>query len=154
VTGQQIDSVSVYLDGAMIATLQGGSSSYTFPLDSASLALGVHTLRVVAIQQDGLSASTTVSFSTEGGLAGVNNSIGSLTSQVSSANTTIGGLNSRLSSDQNTISSLMGTVRTLTYGLYGLGVAAVLALVLAVVALSRRDRRPADPSLAPTSVPQ
>ena len=149
VTGQQIDSVSVYLDGATLATLQGGSSSYTFPLDSASLALGVHTLRVVAIQQDGMSASTTVSFSTEGALAGVNNSIGSLTSQVSSANTTIGGLNSRLSSDQNTISSLMGTVRTLTYGLYGLGVAAVLALVLAIVALGRRDRRPTDSGLAP-----
>ncbi|MDA4113260.1 MAG: protease pro-enzyme activation domain-containing protein [Thaumarchaeota archaeon] len=154
VTGQQIDSVSVYLDGAMIMTLQGGSSSYTFPLDSGSLSLGVHTLKVVATQTDGMSASTTVSFSAEGRLVVVNNSISSLTSQVSSANSTIGGLNSRLSSDQNTISSLMGTVRTLTYGLYGLGVAAVLALVLAIVALSRRDRRRADANSAATYVPQ
>jgi subtilase family serine protease len=161
VTGQQIASISVYLDGAMITTLQGGSSSssssssYTFPLDSASLPLGVHTLRVVATQQDGISASATVSFSTEGGLAAVSGSISSLTSQVSSANSTIGGLNSRLNSDQSTISSLMGTVRTLTYGLYGLGVAALVALVVAVVALSRREqqRRPADPNPAGTPAP-
>ena len=38
----------------------------TFPLDSGSLSLGVHSLRVVATQQDGMSASTTVNFSIGG----------------------------------------------------------------------------------------
>ncbi|MGA2199247.1 MAG: protease pro-enzyme activation domain-containing protein [Nitrososphaerales archaeon] len=165
VTGTQVESVSVYLDGAVLTTLKGGSSQYTFPLDSASLSLGVHTLRVVATQQDGLSASMTVSFSAEGSLAGVNSTISSMTntissltgsissltgtisslnSQVSSANSTIGNLNSRVSSDQNTIASLNDSVTTLTYGLYGLGLAAVLALVVAMVSLGRRGGRRTD----------
>jgi hypothetical protein len=154
VTGQQVASVSVFLDGAMITTMAASSSSYSFPLDSASLSLGVHTLSVVATQQDGLSASTAVSFSTEGRLTAVNDSISSLTSQVASANSTIGGLDSRLSSDQNTISSLMSTVKTLTFGLYGLGVAVVLALVLAVFALSGRRGRTSEVSPSGAPAPQ
>ncbi len=149
VTGQQITSVSVFLDGKQLTTLSGGSSSYTFPLDSASLSVGVHSLRVVAEQLDGMSASTTIGFSSEGKLAMVNSSIGSLTSQVSSANGTIGNLNSQLSSDQSTISSMMNNLRTLTNLVYVLVLAIVVALVVATIALLRKNGPRAEPSLSP-----
>ncbi len=140
VSGQQVASVTVYLDGATIATMSGGPSSFSFPLDSGALSLGVHTLSVVATQQDGMSSSTTVVFSAEGKLAAVNNSISSLTSQISS--------------DQGTIGSLKSSVNTLTYGLYGLGLATVLALVVAVISVSRRSAPRAEPNPATPPQPQ
>ena len=153
-TGQQISSVSVYLDGKQVTTQSGGSSSYTFPLDSTSLSVGVHSLRVVAAQQDGMSASATISFSAEGNLASVNGSIASLSSQVSSANGTIGALNSQLSSDQGTISSMMSNIRSLTYVMYALALAAIVALVVAIIALTRRNgpRAESSPASPPSAL--
>jgi hypothetical protein len=149
VAGQQVSTVSVYLDGAMIASMAGGSSSYTFPLNYASLSLGVHTLRVVVVQQDGLSTSSTTSFSTLGNLATIESTVSSLGSQVSVDNSTIGNLNSRLSADQNNITALTNNVKALTNTLIALGAIAGLALVVAVVAMSRRGPHQVSPNPAP-----
>jgi subtilase family serine protease len=149
VAGQQVSTVSIYLDGAMIASMAGGSSSYTFPLNYASLSLGVHTLRVVVVQQDGLSTSSATSFSTLGNLATIESTVNSLGSQVSADNSTIGNLNSRLSADQNNITSLTNSVKTLTSTLIALGAIAGLALVVAVVAMSRRGPHQGAPNPAP-----
>ena len=148
VSGQQVSSISVYLDGELVAKLNGGVSSYNFPLDSASLSLGVHTLSVVATQDDGLSSTVAVSFSSEGTLS---STIGSLNSQVSAANSTIGSLSSRVNSDQSTIGTLTSDVRSLTIGL--LGLAAVIALVLVAAAVGRKGGREMVPHPA-TAPPQ
>ncbi|MGA2664484.1 MAG: protease pro-enzyme activation domain-containing protein [Nitrososphaerales archaeon] len=168
VTGQQVASVAVYLDGAEIASMPGGSSSpYAFALNSGSLSLGVHTLTVVATQQDGLSASSAVSFGAEGKLGGLNGSVASLTSQdtslssqvsslnsqVSSATSTIGTLNSQLGSDHGTIGSLQSTVKTLTLGFYGLGLGIIVLLVAMVLLTRRPARRDAVPGEGAGSAP-
>jgi hypothetical protein len=158
VSGQDISTISVYLDGSLLTTLAGGSSSYTFPLGSSSLQDGVHILQVVAKQQDGLSTSDSVYFTTNGKLTTAENDIGTLNSQISSAtstisslgsqlnsaNGTIGGLSSKLSSDNSTISSLMNVV-------YVLAVIAVIALVVAIAALFRKGASSPRPSNATTT---
>lgn len=150
VSGQQVSSVSVYLDGSLLATMGGGSQSYTVPLNAESLSPGVHALDVVATQQDGMSGSTTVLFSSEGKLAAINST---LNSEVSSASSTIGSLNTRLSSDQSTINSLKSSVNTLTYGMLGLGVVAVIALVVAIAAVGRRGTPKQEASPPPPPPP-
>ncbi|MDA4136086.1 MAG: protease pro-enzyme activation domain-containing protein [Thaumarchaeota archaeon] len=141
VIGAEVSAVSIYLDGALLKTLSGGEP-YTFPLGAASMSVGVHTLEVVAAQQDGLSSSSSVYFSTDGPLVAANNSISSLTTQVSSENSRIGALSSRL-----------GSATDLSYGLAAV---AVLALIIAVVALARRpSAKPATtPPTSPPSPPE
>ncbi len=146
VNGQDISSISVYLDGSQLTTLTGGASSYTFALGASSLQDGVHLLQVVAKQQDGLSTSESIYFTTNGQLTSADNEISNLSTQISSATSTInslgsqlnsangsiGSLSSKLSTDNNTITSLMD-------GLYVLAIIAIIALVVAVVALVRKS---------------
>jgi subtilase family serine protease len=141
VIGAEVSSVSVYLDGTFLKTLSG-AAPYNFTLDAASMSVGVHTLEVVAVQQDGLSSSSSVYFSTDGPLVAANNSISSLTTQVSSENSRIGALSSQLGSATNLS--------------YGLAAVAILALVIAVVALARRpsNKPAATPPANPPNPPE
>jgi hypothetical protein len=142
VTGEDVSSVSVYLDGALLKTFSE-AAGYSFPLDSATMSAGVHTLEVVATQQDGLSSSSSVYFSTDGPLVAANNSISSLTTQVSSENSKIGALSSQLSSQLNSANDIT----------YGLAALAILALVIAVVALARKPSAQPASSAPPTNLP-
>jgi subtilase family serine protease len=177
VNGQDVSSISVYLDGSLLTTLTGGASSYSFSLASSSLQDGVHLLRVVANQQDGLSASDSVYFTTNGQLTAADNEISTLTtqigsatasisslgSQLNSANGTIGGFNSKLNAANTTIGSLNSkvdadhtTITSLMDGFYALAVIAVIGLVVAVVALARRSGgspQPISPSTSGTESP-
>ena len=72
------------------------NGAYSVPLDSANMSVGVHSLEVVATQQDGLSSSSSVYFSTDGPLIAANDSISSLTTQVSSENSRVNSLSSQL----------------------------------------------------------
>jgi subtilase family serine protease len=123
VGGQDVASVSVYLDGALLNTFPA-SGSYSLPLDAASMTVGVHVLKVVAAQSDGLSNAASVYFSTEGPLVAADQSIGSLSSQVSSENSKVVSLGSQLNST--------------TELSYGLAAIAVVALLVALVAVTRR----------------
>jgi len=140
VTGEEVSSVAVYLDGVLLTTFSG-ASAYSFPLDSASMSVGVHTLEVVATQQDGLSSSSSVSFSTDGPLVAANNSISSLTTQVSSESNKVNALSSQLNSADDIT--------------YGLALLAVIALVVAIVALTRKpsSQPPASASPPPAHAP-
>ncbi len=64
VTGVDVSSVKAYLDGGLLATLPGGQQSYVYLLNAASLQDGGHTLTIVALQKDGLSSTSSVTFST------------------------------------------------------------------------------------------
>ncbi len=139
VTGQQIDNVLVYLDGEQLTVIHASPSSYSFTLDSGSLSLGVHSLRVVATQGDGMSSTITVNFSSEGTIGLLNNTISSLSSQASSAN--------------SSESSLKGTVQTLTSWLYLLALVTIVALLVAIAALFRKGGGRADASPAATPAP-
>jgi subtilase family serine protease len=159
VNGQNISSVSVFLDGSLLSTQAGSQSTLTIPLSPTSLQDGVHLLKVVALQDDGLSNSTSVYFTTNGQLAAADNEIGTLSTQVTSAtasisslgsqlnssNGTIGGLDSQLNASNGMISSLSSkvssdhsTITNLMNWLYILAAIAVVALAVAMVGLFRK----------------
>jgi subtilase family serine protease len=160
VGGLQISTVSMYLDGVLLNTFQGGPPAYGFQLDTTSIPDGAHDLQVIAHQQDGLSSSTSVYFTTDSHLASAkatidsltlqlraaNSSISSLNGQLTAANSAIGSLGSQVQSADGSISSLADQLRSATYLLYALSVVAVSALLLAVLALRRNGQRQAPPA--------
>jgi subtilase family serine protease len=106
VTGQGLSSISLYLDGKLLARFGNTSTSVNYQLDTASISDGVHTLGITANQQDDLSASAYISFSTDSHYILTQNSISNLTDQLNAANTTITSLSSQLSAANTTIGSL------------------------------------------------
>lgn len=131
VNGSDISSVAVYVDGGLVQTFTP-AASYTVPLDGASMAVGVHTFKVVVTQTDGISTSSMVYFSTDGPLVAQSASIGTLSTQVSSQSSRIGSLSSQLSNADELS--------------YALAVVAVLALIIAIVAVARGRPRPTSSS--------
>ncbi len=75
VTGQDISSIKVYLDGSLLETLAGGKSVYAFSLVSSTIPDGVHTLTVVVAQTDGLSSSKAVTFDTDAQVVAAQNEL-------------------------------------------------------------------------------
>jgi len=154
ITGQQFSSASISLDGSVYRAVPSGSATYTFPLDTATLSDGVHTLAVTATQQDGLSTSTATSFSTGSQITSAQNYIGDLRSTVGSQNTTVSnlmsalnGANAQISSQASKLTDQSNSLNSLTYGLYALGIIAIIALALAVVAMRRKE--PPIPTASP-----
>ncbi len=137
VIGQDVVSVSVYLDGTLLKTFPA-SNAYAIPLDASSMTVGVHSLQVIATQSDGLANDASVYFSTDQPLVSANQSISSLSSQVSSENSRVASLGSQLVSTTD-----------LSYGLAAL---AAVALLVALVAVMRRPPSPSQPS-APVASP-
>ncbi|MGD0638979.1 MAG: hypothetical protein ABSA72_13165, partial [Nitrososphaerales archaeon] len=151
VTGQQVASVLIYLDGEPLTVIHESQSSYTFPLDSGALSLGVHSLRVVATQADGMSSTMTINFSAEGTIGVLNGTIGAL-------NSTISSLSSQAASATSSEASLKGSVQTLTSWVYILALITVVALVVAIAAIARKgapraEAGPAAPSAPAPAVP-
>lgn len=92
VEGSAITAVRFLLDGAPLpspGTPNGTEISY--PLDTASLPDGTHTLTVLVLQSDLLSTTTTVSFVTH-------NQLAAATSSLETANTSISNLRSTVNS--------------------------------------------------------
>jgi chromosome segregation ATPase len=131
----------------------------SYQLDTASISDGVHTLGVVATQQDDLSTSAYISFSTDthyisaqnaisdliAQLNAANATINSLSSQLNAANATIGSLSSHLSNAQTTLneqgkstSQLESEATALTIGFCGSVALAAVALIVAFVAVRRK----------------
>jgi len=104
VTGQSLSSISLYLDEKLLASLV--SSSVKYSLDTASISDGVHTLGIVATQQDDLSVSAYVSFSTNSHSVLAENAITNLIDELNVANATIGSLSTQLSNASAVIGSL------------------------------------------------
>jgi subtilase family serine protease len=128
VTGTDVSEVSLYLDGTYFASLQGNGTLYSFPLNATALEDGVHSVQVVAMQEDGLNSSVTTTFSTNARLL--------------AEKRTLDALQGQLKSDEDTIGSLQATQSE--YVLL-LGLLAAAGVVLAVGALLRGRRRPAPP---------
>lgn len=160
VNGQQLvpSSLAVEIDGApaTVATTSSPSGlTATGSVSAATLSDGVHTLTVTAYQQDGMSSTATVYFATDGMLAAAQNTISSLGSQISNQNATLQGQATTIKNQASTISSLSGkvsnnnnTITSLMYGLFALGIIAIVALGVAVVAVRRREAT-ATPAQAP-----
>ena len=166
VNGQELSSISVYLDGKLLTSSVDSSGSVSYQLDTTSISDGVHTLVVVATQQDKLSASANVSFSTESHYISAQNAINNLTGQLNAANATISSLSGKLNAANSTIGSLSGELSNaqttlsdqnkstsqlesettaLTVGFCGCVVIAIAALSVAIVAV-RRKKIVASPS--------
>jgi subtilase family serine protease len=106
VTGQGLSSISLYLDGKLLASFGNSSSSVKYQLDTASISDGVHTLGIIVTQKDDLSASAYVSFSTDSHYVLSQNAISDLIDKLNAANATIGSLSNQLSAASATIGSL------------------------------------------------
>jgi subtilase family serine protease len=106
VAGQGLSSIGLYLDGKLLASFGNTSSSVSYQLDTASISDGVHSLGITATQQDDLSASAYVSFSTDSHYVLAQDAISNLSDQLSASNVTIGSLSSQLNEANNTIASL------------------------------------------------
>lgn len=124
VKGSAITAVTFFLDGERLPSLGApNGTEVSYPLNTASLPDGTHTLTVVVVQSDLLSTTATVSFVTHNQLAAV-------TSSLATANKTISSLD-------GTVSSLRSTVNGLT-GLVYLAVAvAVIGIAVAGYALRK-----------------
>jgi subtilase family serine protease len=150
VGGQQLSSVSFYLDGSLLNSFSSGSSSpYAYQLNTTSIPDGEHTLKVVAEQADGMSATAYAYFSTDNHLAAANSTIASLNQQLGTANSNIGSLNQQLGTANSNIGSLNKQLSTansnatdLSYELYGVAALAVISLLIAIMALSRKEKAP------------
>ncbi len=160
VSGQDVGTVSVYLDGTLLKTYSG-AASYSVPLAASSMTVGVHTLQVIVAQQDGLSTSSSVAFSTDGPLVAANNTISALNTSVGTLNSQVSSQSSEISSQSGRISSLDSQLNTADDVIYVLVVVAFLALIMALVAVARRPKQtmqseqpqtspPASPPPAPT----
>ncbi len=117
VQGSAITAVTFLLDGERLPSLGApNGTEVSYPLDTASLPDGTHTLTVVVVQSDLLSTTAAVSFVTHNQLAAV-------TSSLASANTSI--------------SDLRSTVNDLTDLVYLAVVVAVVAIAVAGYALRK-----------------
>ena len=123
VSGQGVQSVDVYVDGALVNSFTG-PGTYSFSLNASSYPDGTHELTVVALQSDGVSSKASVTFETTYQLH-------SLAQETSSEIST---LNSTLISVKDTLSSYMTDyfITTLLIG--------IIALVLAAYALFRKPK--------------
>jgi subtilase family serine protease len=168
VTGSNITSVSVLLDGKALApgTTGAPSASLSYPVDTSPLPDGTHTISVVAAQSDGLSSSSSVSFATnnqlvtvQGNLKTANSNIATLQGGLRAANGTITSLQGSVTTLQGglraangTISTLKGglasannTIASLTTTVYALAGIAVVAVILGAVGIysARKQSKPA-----------
>jgi len=139
ITGQDLSSISLYLDEKLLASLGNTSTSINYMLNTASISDGVHTLGIIATQQDDLSASAYISFSTDSHYILAQNAINQLINQLNAANTTIASLSGQLSNAQTTLneqskstSQLESETAALTIGLCGSVALAFVALIVAV----------------------
>jgi hypothetical protein len=169
VTGQQVSSVTFWVDGSLIKTFQGspGQATYNYTLNAASLPDGVHVLTVTETQSDGISASSSIYFSTNHHLATAEQTIGQQMSQLATQNSDIQSQNDSLQSQSSTIQSQAGSlasanskindqstsIRNLTYGLYTLAIVAIVALAIGLVAMmSKRNVKPSAETSPPATV--
>lgn len=106
VTGQSLSSISLYLDGKLLTSFGGNTSSASYQLDTTSIPDGVHTLSVVAAQQDGLSASSNISFNTNSNYVSTQATVNNLNNQVNSLQNALNSLNSQLTTESAKSSSL------------------------------------------------
>ncbi len=131
VSGSGVASLTFLLDGRTLPSLSGGNLTgpqVTYPLDTASMPDGTHTLTVTAVQSDLLTSSASVSFQTHNQLAAVTNDL-------SAANQTIRSLSGSLQTANGDISQLRNTVNALSYGFYLAVAIAFFAVALAVYSL-------------------
>ncbi len=145
VSGQQVSSLSLYLDGTLLSSFNSTTSSISYQLDTTTIADGVHTLQVVAQQSDGMSTAATTQFSTDNNAIAANKTISSLTDEVNSAVASAASLQGEVSSAQGSIATLTQQLSTansnnttLTYEFYVAVAVAVLALIVAMVAIATR----------------
>lgn len=75
VDGSLLSDVSFYLDGAKISVVHTDGTSYSGSVSAASLPDGLHLLKVVASQSDGLSSTATVYFSSGARLSALQQNI-------------------------------------------------------------------------------
>ena len=145
VNGQQVAQVTFSVDGNYVKTFTGGSTPYSYVLDTTKLADGAHTLMVMVLQQDGILSSASAAFDTDNQLVSAQSTINGLGTQLSSENAsiktqndTINSLNSNLNSASNEISKQGITISSLTYGLYALAALTIVALAVGIVAMRRK----------------
>jgi hypothetical protein len=148
VLGDQLSSVSVFLDGSLLTTFPAstGAAPYAYALNTSAIPDGVHLLQVVATQLDGMSSSADVYFASNAHQAAADAAIVSqgaeITSQASTIQSQASSLtaaNSNISGQAAKINSQENSIMSLTYGIYALAVVAIVALAVAIVALRRKE---------------
>jgi len=144
VLGQQLlaSSVAATIDGSstsLSVTSSAAGLTATGTVDSSTMSDGVHALTVTAAQQDGMSTSVTVYFSTDNKLSAAQSSLRSLGSQLNNENATVQSQKGTISSLSGKVNDQNATISSLTYGLYALGLVAIVALAVAIVAVRRKE---------------
>ena len=120
ISGSNIASVAVYLNGQQIQTANSnGSQVFTIP--SANYPDGTYALQVIATQTDGISSSTTVTMyftnqatTTQNELNSLNSTQSTLNNQYANLQNSVNSLNSQQSTLQNQISNLQGSLNSLS----------------------------------------
>jgi subtilase family serine protease len=125
---QDLSSISLYLDEKLLASLGNTSTSVNYLLNTASISDGLHTLGIIVTQQDDLSASSYISFSTDSHYILAQKAVNQLINQLNTANTTI----ASLSEQSKSTSQLESETTALAIGLCGSSALALIALIVAV----------------------
>ena len=123
VTGNDISSVKIFLNGELLTTSSSTSGSYT--INTASYPDGTYNITVEAVQTDGLSNSTSV-------LVNFANQVSSLSTQLHSY---VSAINSSISSTSSSLNNRLSTVQS--YALVGI-ILAVIGIIIGGIALVRR----------------
>jgi hypothetical protein len=137
IEGSGVAALSFFLDGKLLPSLSGAPPGQlvSYPLDSATMADGTHTLTVVAIQSDLLNSTASVSFATDSHLVAVTNNLATANKTISSLSGNIATLQGSIGTLQGSVDAANHTINDLTYLAYFAIAVAAVGIILGAYAL-------------------
>ncbi|BAB67601.1 protease pro-enzyme activation domain-containing protein [Sulfurisphaera tokodaii] len=136
ITGSDISEVEILLNGQLVKTFVPSTSPIigNYSINTAMYPDGTYNITVVAVQNDGLSNSSSVMVNFANQLSSLSTA---LSNNVNSINSHISSLGNTLSSDVSTLNNNISSAKT--YALIGI-VLAIIGIIVGIVALVMRRR--------------
>ncbi|BFI75972.1 protease pro-enzyme activation domain-containing protein [Sulfurisphaera ohwakuensis] len=136
ITGTDISEVEILLNGQLVKTFMPSTSPIkgNYSINTAMYPDGTYNITVVAVQNDGLSNSSSIMVNFANQLSSLSTA---LSNNVSSINSHISSLGNTLSSDVSTLNNNISSAKT--YALIGI-VLAIIGIIIGIVALIMRRR--------------
>ncbi|MEJ2776382.1 protease pro-enzyme activation domain-containing protein [Sulfolobaceae archaeon RB850M] len=111
VSGEDVSQVMLYIDNTLLTTFSG-NGTFVYTLNTANYPDGTYTLKVVAMQSDGLSSTYTTHIQVENQLESLNNKLSTLNDSLSTISSSLSSVNSNLSGKVSTLQiiSIIGII--------------------------------------------